>query len=204
MGSLGDAFSSPSEFAVEPGGEHIGEEQAALFAIEERGRRGRSLAHGDFSERMAAPQQLAIDGADLVHDLAEPMIVGQTFGGLGVIGLGDVIHLGSLAIVTEGEVVLGAMTGAGGAFASRLAAGFVALDEGAPQQTIEGWQLAQELAATPAQSSRSLLAQLGAHRSKISQIVQDPAFGSANSQTRSPGIPRRPGIARVIARLTNP
>jgi len=29
------------------------------------------------------------------------------------------------------------MTGTAGAFASRLAAGFVALDEGTPQQTIE-------------------------------------------------------------------
>jgi hypothetical protein len=40
------------------------------------------------------------------------------------------------------------MTRAVGALASRLAAGFVALDEGAPQETIERWQLAQELSTT--------------------------------------------------------
>jgi len=84
-----------------------------------------------------------IDGADLVQDLAETMVVGETLAGLVLIVLGDVIHLRLPAIVTDREVVLGAMTGAAGALASRLAAWLVALDEGAPQKTIEGWQVAQ-------------------------------------------------------------
>ena len=84
-----------------------------------------------------------IDGADLVQDLAETLVVGETLAGLALIVLGDVIHLRLPAIVADREVVLGAMTGAAGALASRLAAGLVALDEGAPQETIEGWQVAQ-------------------------------------------------------------
>jgi len=35
-------------------------------------------------------------------------------------------------------------------------------------------------------------------------LEQDHTFGSANPQTKSPGILRCRGIARVIARLTNP
>ena len=35
-------------------------------------------------------------------------------------------------------------------------------------------------------------------------LAKDPAFGFGDSQTKSPGIPRRPGIALSIARLTNP
>jgi hypothetical protein len=75
------------------------------------------------------------------------MVVVETLAGLVLIVLGDVIHLWSLAIVTDREVVLGAMTGTAGAFASRLAAGFVALDERAPQETIERGHLAQKLSA---------------------------------------------------------
>jgi hypothetical protein len=84
-----------------------------------------------------------IDGADLVQDLAETMVVGETLAGLALIVLGDVIHLRLPAIVTDREVVLGAMTGAAGALAPRLAAWLVALDERASQKTIEGWQMAQ-------------------------------------------------------------
>jgi hypothetical protein len=52
MDSLHGGFSRG--FAVEPGGEHIGQEQAALLAIEGSGGRGRSMAHGDGSEHLAA------------------------------------------------------------------------------------------------------------------------------------------------------
>ena len=84
-----------------------------------------------------------IDGADLVQDLAETMVVGETLAGLALIVLGDVIHLRLPAIVTDREVVLGAMTGAAGAFASRLAAWLVALDERTPQEAIERRKVAQ-------------------------------------------------------------
>ena len=84
-----------------------------------------------------------IDGADLVQNLAETMVVGETLAGLALIVQGDVIHLRLPAIVTDREVVLGAMTGAACTLASWLAAWFVALDEGAPQKTIERWQVAQ-------------------------------------------------------------
>ena len=97
--------------------------------------------------------------------------MGYIFDGLAVVGLGDVIHLRSLPIATEREVVLGPVTAAAGAFASRLAAGFVALDEGTAQQTIEGWQLAQQLSATSAQSNRRLSAQLRAHECQTIYIT---------------------------------
>jgi hypothetical protein len=84
-----------------------------------------------------------IDGADLVQDLAETVVVGETLAGLALIVLGEVIHLRLPAIVTDREVVLGAMTATASALASRLATGLVALDEGAPQKTIEGRQVAQ-------------------------------------------------------------
>jgi len=52
MDGLHGGFSTG--FAVEPGGEHIGQQQAALFAIEGNGERGSSMAHGDGSEHLAA------------------------------------------------------------------------------------------------------------------------------------------------------
>ena len=95
----------------------------------------------------------------------------QVFGDLVMVVLGDVIHLWSPPVVTDRKVVLGAMTAAAGTFAARLAAWFVALDEGAAQQTIEWGQLAQELSATSAQSNRSLFAQLGAHKCQATYIT---------------------------------
>ena len=35
-------------------------------------------------------------------------------------------------------------------------------------------------------------------------LARENAFDSANSQTKSSGIPRHPGIAHLVARLTNP
>src|SRR5208282_4391223 len=99
------------------------------------------------------------------------MVVGETLAGLTLIVLGNVIHLRLPAIVTDREVVLGAMTGAASALASRLAAGLVAFDEGAPQKTIEGWQVAQELSASSTQGDRSLFARLGAHECQTTYIT---------------------------------
>ena len=61
--------------------------------------------------------------------------------------LRHVIHLRPQARVAHRKIVLGAMTGTGGAFASRLATWFVALDEGAAQDRFERGQLAQESSA---------------------------------------------------------
>jgi hypothetical protein len=114
---------------------------------------------------------LVIDGADLVQNLAETVVVGETLAGLALIVLGEVIHLRLPAIVTDREVVLGAMTATASALASRLAAGLVALDEGAPQKTTEGRQVAQELSAASTQRDRSLFARLGAHESQTMYIT---------------------------------
>jgi hypothetical protein len=140
-------------FVVEPGGEHVGEKQAAKFDIE--GKRGceKGMIHADSSECIAPRQQFAIDGADLVQELPESLIVGQIFSGLAVIVLGNVIHLRPLSIATEGEIVLGAMTWAASAFAARLAARLVALDKGPTEQTIERWHLLQQLVSAPAQNN---------------------------------------------------
>jgi hypothetical protein len=87
-------------------------------------------------------QELAIDLADLLHQLAEAMIVVESFGDLPPRILGHIIHLRAPSRVADGEVILGAVTGTVGAFASRLAARLVSLDEGTAEQAIEEWQLA--------------------------------------------------------------
>jgi hypothetical protein len=57
------------------------------------------------------------------------MIVVQILCGLAIKVLGDVIHLRSLPVVTDREIVFWAMTAAASASAAWLAARFVALDE---------------------------------------------------------------------------
>src|SRR5882762_525861 len=116
------------------------------------------VVHCDLSECLAATQQFAIDLADFLQDFADLTVMGQIFGDLSVILLGHIIHLRPSAGIAHGEVVLGAMTGTVGAFASRLAAGFVALDERATKQTLERRQLAQQLLPPPSQSERGLFA----------------------------------------------
>lgn len=78
-----------------------------------------------------------IDVADLVQDLVKATVVGQALGGVAVVALRNVIHLWPALVMTDGEVVLGAMASATGAFAARLAARYVALDKGTTEQTIE-------------------------------------------------------------------
>ena len=63
---------------------------------------------------------------------------------LGVSLLRHIIHLWPQARVAHRKVVLGAMAGAVGAFAPRLATSFVAFDEGAAEDCFERGQLAQE------------------------------------------------------------
>jgi hypothetical protein len=128
-----------NDFAVEPSGDHVGEEQAAEFDIEWNQGGEKVVTHADSSKCLAADEQFAIDGADLVQELTESLIVGQIFCGLTVIVLRNVIHLWSLSVATDREVILGPVTATASALAARLAASLVALDEGATEQTIERW-----------------------------------------------------------------
>src|SRR6266849_7863260 len=75
------------------------------------------------------------------------MVVGQELCRLSVRLLRHIIHLRPQAGVADRQIVLGAMAGAVGAFASRLAASFVALDERTPEDRLERRQLAQESVA---------------------------------------------------------
>lgn len=130
--------------------------------------------HESSSEFLAPEQQLVIDVADLVQDLAKATVVGQGLGGVAVVVLRNVIHLRAPLVMTDGEVVLGAMASATGAFAARLATGYVALDEGTTEQTIEWRYLAQQLAASSAQSRRRLFAQRSAHICQYTYITVLP------------------------------
>src|SRR6516162_3204259 len=78
------------------------------------------------------------------------MVVGQELCCLRVRFLRHVIHLGPQTGIADRQVVLGAVPRAVGAFASRLAASFVALDERTAEDRLEWRQLLQEnLAAFP-------------------------------------------------------
>jgi hypothetical protein len=57
------------------------------------------------------------------------MIVVQILCGLRIRVLGNVIHLRSLSVVTDREIVFWAMAASASAFAAWLATRFVALDE---------------------------------------------------------------------------
>lgn len=85
------------------------------------------------------------------------MVIGQELARLRVRLLRDVVHLRAQAGKAHRQVVLGAMTGAVGAFASGLAAAFVALDEGTTEDSFERGQLAQKRLAVFSQDGRSLL-----------------------------------------------
>ena len=136
--------------AVEPGYQHIGEKYAAQSHVDRYLAGRKSLAHGETSERLSAAQQFAVDLADGLQDLARSMIVGQELYGLSVRLLRHIIHLRPQAGIADRQIVLGAMTRAVGAFASRLAASFVAFDERTAEDGLEWGQLAQErLAAFP-------------------------------------------------------
>ena len=127
MGGLGGAIRD--DFVVEPGGEHVGEKQGAGFDIEGNRCGEKGMIHAVSSECIAPGSPLAIDVADLVQNLTEPLIVGQIFCGLATKALGNVVHLRSLPVVTDREIVFWAVTGAASAFAAWLATRFVALDK---------------------------------------------------------------------------
>ena len=79
------------------------------------------------------------------------MVIGQELARRRVRLLRDLVHLRAQAGVAHRQVVLGAMTGALGALASRLATAFVALDEGTTKDSFERGQLAQERLAALSQ-----------------------------------------------------
>jgi hypothetical protein len=114
------------------------------------------IAHGDSLERLATAQQFAVDLADCLQDLAGSVIVGQELRCLRARLLWHVIHLRPQARVAHRQIILGAMARAVGAFASRLAASFVALDKGAAQDGLEWGQLAQNGFAAFSQGGRKL------------------------------------------------
>jgi len=132
----------PISFALPPVGEHIGEEEGTHARIERSEEEWTRVAHGPPLPGFSPAQELAIDLADLLHQLAKAMVVVEGLGDLPLRILGHIIHLRAPSRVACGEVILGAVTGTVGAFASRLAARLVSLDEGTAEQAIEGWQLA--------------------------------------------------------------
>jgi hypothetical protein len=163
-----------NDFAIEVSGNHVGEEQAAEFDIEWSQGGEMIVTHADSSKCLAAGEQFAIDGTDLVQELTESLIVGQIFCGLAVRILGNVIHLRPLSVATDREVVLGAVAGTTSAFAARFATRFVALDERTTKQAIERWHLPQKLVTATTQSNRSLFAQLDAHNRQSTYITGLP------------------------------
>src|SRR4030095_16634440 len=84
------------------------------------------------------------------------MVVGQERRRLRVRFLRHVVHLRPQTRVADRQIVLGAMAGAVGAFASRLAASLVAFDERTAQDRLKRGQLAQESVAALPQCSGGL------------------------------------------------
>src|SRR6516165_5227177 len=85
------------------------------------------------------------------------MVVGQELCRLSIRLLRHIVHLRPQAGIADRQVILGAMTGAVGTLASRLAASFVALDERAAQDRLERRQLAQEGVAAFSQDGGALV-----------------------------------------------
>src|SRR5215469_13437765 len=82
------------------------------------------------------------------------MVVAQELCRLSVRLLRHIVHLRPQAGIADRQIILGAMTGAVGALASRFAASFVAFDERTTKDRLERRQLAQErVAALPQGSS---------------------------------------------------
>src|SRR5215813_3972617 len=90
------------------------------------------------------------------------MVVGQELCRLSVRLLRHIVHLWPQAGIADRQIILGAMTGALGALASRLAASFVAFDERTAKDGLERRQLAQECIAALPQSSSGVV--VGFHR----------------------------------------
>jgi len=127
---------------LSPVDEHIGKKGSRRAHIEEGRGKWTWFAHCHCLPDLSPAQEFAIDLADLLYDLTKPMVVSERFRNLLLRILGNVIHLRTPSRMTYGEVILWAMTGTASAFASCIAARFVAFDERAAEQAIERWQLA--------------------------------------------------------------
>ena len=136
---VGLCCAQPISFALPPVGEHIGEDDGNHARIERSGGEWTRVAHGPPLPGLSPAQELAIDLADLLHQLAKAMVVVESLGDLPARILGHIIRLRAPSRVACGEVILGAVTGTVGEFASRLAARLVSLDEGTAEQAIERW-----------------------------------------------------------------
>jgi hypothetical protein len=118
---------------VEEARQHIGDERGGEGGVDEAGERWSRSAHRATSEPLAAAQQLAVDGADLLQDLPRALIVGQILSDLFHVTLGDIVHLWMLAAAADRQIVLGTVAATGGTLAARLAAALVALDQRAAE-----------------------------------------------------------------------
>lgn len=109
--------------------EHVGDQGRGQMSID-----GTGEYIGRFAHRLPplkllpAAQEFVIDGTDLVHDAPGALMIGQELFDLLLIGLGYVIHLGSFASPTDGEIVFWTVATAFGAFAAGFSAAFVAFD----------------------------------------------------------------------------
>src|SRR6516225_6658702 len=104
------------------------------------------------------------------------MVVGQEFCRLSVRLLGHIVHLRPQAWIADRQIILGAMTGAVGALASRLAASFVALDERAAKDRLERRELAQECVAAFPQCGSGLVLDCHLTTYRTTYIIADHVY----------------------------
>jgi len=82
--------------------EHVGEQRRTYCEIDgDGGRQGWCLAHRCTSEWFSPTQQFVVDLGDLLQDRANLSVVGHARTDLGVVGLGNVVHLWRPARVTH-------------------------------------------------------------------------------------------------------
>ena len=82
---------------LQPGLEHVGNNGGSESGIE----RVDAVVHPSRSERFATAQQLVVDGAKLIEDVAYLPVVGQVVLHLFVMGLRNVVHLRACAGATD-------------------------------------------------------------------------------------------------------
>src|SRR5665811_2376632 len=85
------------------------------------------------------------------------MVVGDELGGLFVVLLRHIIHLRPRAWVAHRQIILGVVARSVGTFASRLAAAFVTLHEGASQDFLKRGELSQKCLAAFSQGGGRLV-----------------------------------------------
>src|SRR5262249_36950575 len=99
---------------------------------------------------------LSISLADLLQDFSSALIGGNKLLGLGVKFLGYIVHLRAQTGIAYGQVVLGAVTAALGAFAAGLATALVAFDKRTAEDGDQRRKFAPQGLAPPFQGMRGL------------------------------------------------